>query len=54
MRDVFILQPCLVPLGEIYRDDDIVVVDKPSGLLSVPGKPPNHEDSALGRLTKMA
>ena len=53
MRDVFILQPCLVPLGEIYRDDDIVVVDKPSGLLSVPGKPPNHEDSALGRLIKI-
>ena len=38
---------------EIYRDDDIVVVDKPNELLSVPGRPPNHEDSALGRLIKI-
>lgn len=34
----------------MYRDDQIVVVNKPAGLLSVPGKPPNHRDSALSRL----
>ncbi|MGI9276025.1 MAG: pseudouridine synthase, partial [Endozoicomonas sp.] len=33
--------------------DDLVVVDKPSGLLSVPGRPPNDRDSALGRLQKI-
>jgi len=26
------------PLTYIYVDDDIIIVDKPSGLLSVPGK----------------
>lgn len=34
----------------LYRDDDIVVVDKPSGLLSVPGKEPQHYDSLYTRL----
>ncbi len=30
-----------------------MVVDKPAGLLSVPGRPPNDKDSALGRLQKI-
>lgn len=46
----FIVPRCLAPLAELYRDDQIVVVNKPAGLLSVPGKPPNHQDSALSRL----
>lgn len=32
---------------ELYRDNHIMV--KPACLLSVPGKPPNHLDSALSR-----
>ncbi len=28
----------------IYHDADILVLEKPSGLLSVPGKPPDHGD----------
>lgn len=35
-------------LTELYRDNHIVV--KPAGLLSVPGKPPNHLDRVLSRL----
>ncbi|MRI32741.1 RNA pseudouridine synthase [Endozoicomonas sp. OPT23] len=46
----FIVPPCPEELAELYRDDQIVVVSKPSGLLSVPGRPPNDSDSALGRL----
>lgn len=46
----FIVPLCVAPLVELYRDDQIVVVNKPAGLLSVPGKPPNHQDSALSRL----
>lgn len=34
----------------LYRDDAIVVINKPSGLLSVPGKEPQHQDSAYSRL----
>lgn len=34
----------------LYADADIAVVNKPSGLLSVPGKDPAHRDSAWTRL----
>lgn len=37
-------------LSLLYRDDDLVVVNKPSGLLSVPGKEPQHFDSSYSRL----
>lgn len=37
-------------LSVLYRDDDIVVLNKPSGLLSVPGKEPHHYDSSYSRL----
>ncbi|MGI9277123.1 MAG: RNA pseudouridine synthase, partial [Endozoicomonas sp.] len=53
MTDSYIVPPCEEELKELYRDDDLVVVDKPSGLLSVPGRPPNDRDSALGRLQKI-
>ncbi|MGQ8365903.1 pseudouridine synthase [Glaciecola sp. 1036] len=34
----------------IYRDDDIAILEKPSGLLSVPGKAPEHRDSLAWRV----
>ncbi len=37
-------------LDVVYHDQDIVVVNKPSGLLSVPGKAPQHRDSSWSRL----
>jgi tRNA pseudouridine32 synthase/23S rRNA pseudouridine746 synthase len=41
----FNYQPPLTPYLEIiHQDDDIVVVNKPSGLLSVSGKAPEHWD----------
>ncbi|WP_252177049.1 pseudouridine synthase [Endozoicomonas sp. 4G] len=46
----FIAPPCQEPLTELYRDDELVVVVKPAGLLSVPGRPPNDHDSAHARL----
>lgn len=37
--------PPLEPyLTVLYRDEDILVLSKPSGLLSVPGKPAEHAD----------
>ncbi|KUF12715.1 RluA family pseudouridine synthase [Pseudoponticoccus marisrubri] len=43
------------PQGEIpvlHEDSDLLVVDKPAGLLSVPGKGPELADCLLSRLTR--
>lgn len=34
----------------LYRDDRLLAVDKPSGLLSVPGRGPDKQDCALSRV----
>jgi tRNA pseudouridine32 synthase/23S rRNA pseudouridine746 synthase len=34
----------------LHEDRDCVVIDKPSGLLSVPGRDPAHADSVLSRV----
>ena len=34
----------------LHRDETIVVIDKPGGLLAVPGRGPDKEDSAAARL----
>ncbi|MEZ8105618.1 pseudouridine synthase [Vibrio clamense] len=34
----------------VYQDNDILVANKPSGLLSVPGRAPEHYDSMWSRL----
>ena len=49
-RPVHIVPPCHDELRELYRDEYLVVVDKPAGLLSVPGRHPDNYDSALSRL----
>lgn len=47
----FIYTPPLYPnLDVIYQDDDLVVVNKPSGLLSVPGRLKENKDSIISRL----
>ncbi len=43
-------KPPLTPyLDVVYVDDDILVLNKPSGLLSVPGRLPEHKDSLQSR-----
>ena len=37
----------------IHADDDIIVVAKPSGLLSVPGKGPENQDCVVARIKAM-
>lgn len=37
----------------LYQDDDILVLNKPSGLLSVPGKQPEHKDSLQSRVLRV-
>ena len=46
--------PPLSPyLTILYQDDDILVLNKPSGLLSVPGKAPEHQDSLQRRVQRI-
>lgn len=47
----FNYDPPLVPFLDIlYEDDDIMVVNKPATILSVPGKQRIHHDSILSRV----
>jgi tRNA pseudouridine32 synthase/23S rRNA pseudouridine746 synthase len=42
--------PVAAPLPIVYEDDALLVVDKPAGLLSVPGRTSALQDSVLSRL----
>jgi tRNA pseudouridine32 synthase/23S rRNA pseudouridine746 synthase len=37
----------------LHADDDIVVINKPSGLLSVPGKGPENQDCVVSRIKEL-
>ena len=50
MSAEFIAPPCEAELGFLFQDEHIVLLEKPSGLLSVPGKNPLNKDSVLERL----
>lgn len=50
----FVYNPPTTPyLSIIYQDDDIVVLNKPSGLLSVPGRESFHKDSLALRVLRV-
>jgi tRNA pseudouridine32 synthase/23S rRNA pseudouridine746 synthase len=50
----FIYQPPMSPyLDIIYQDNDIVVLNKSSGLLSVPGRLPEHQDCLQNRVQRV-
>jgi len=46
----FIYQPPLDPLNIIYKDDDILIIDKPSGLLTVAGNKEYLKDCLESRI----
>ncbi len=47
---IFIYAPPLTPfLDVVHHDDDLLVLNKPSGLLSVPGKAETHRDCLEAR-----
>lgn len=50
MSDFIYCPPTEPWLDIIYQDKDILVVNKPSGLLSVPGRAPEHKDSVYSRV----
>jgi len=50
----FVYNPPITPyLDILYRDQDIVVLNKPSGLLSVPGRDAWHKDSLTTRILRV-
>jgi len=50
--DTFIAPPCLGQIRVLYQDSDILLIDKPSGLLSLSGKNPLNLDSVHYRLVQ--
>lgn len=50
---IFTYQPPSIPWLDIrYKDRDIIVINKPSGLLSNPGRSPDTHDTAITRLQR--
>jgi tRNA pseudouridine32 synthase/23S rRNA pseudouridine746 synthase len=50
----FVYQPPLDPyLHLVYRDNDLIVLNKPSGLLTVPGRLPEHKDCLENRVARV-
>lgn len=50
----FIYRPPKTPyLQVVYQDDDIVILNKPSGLLTVPGRLPEHQDCLQHRVCRV-
>jgi len=47
------LPPLSPYLDILYQDDTILILNKPSGLLSVPGKAPEHQDSLQLRVQRV-
>ncbi len=45
--------PAMPGFNVLYKDEDFIVVNKPSGLLSVPGKAFEHRDSLQLRLQRV-
>lgn len=50
LNDHFVYTPPQEPLRIVYEDADLVIINKPAGLLSVPGRLPEHHDSAYYRV----
>jgi tRNA pseudouridine32 synthase / 23S rRNA pseudouridine746 synthase len=45
--------PAMLGIDVLYRDDAIVVVNKPAGLLSVPGRGEDNQDCVVNRLKRL-
>jgi tRNA pseudouridine32 synthase/23S rRNA pseudouridine746 synthase len=52
--DNFIAPPCLDEIEILWQDEHIVLINKPSGLLSLSGKNPQNLDSVHYRLVKIS
>lgn len=48
--DLFILPPCAGEVDILHVDSDFLLINKPTRLLSVPGRHPQNQDSVISRL----
>lgn len=48
-----LILPEMLGLKILYRDDDIIVVNKQSGILSVPGRGPEKQDCIVNRVKRL-
>ena len=48
-----LILPAILGLHILYRDDDIIVVNKQSGVLSVPGRGPEKQDCIVSRVLRL-
>lgn len=48
-----LILPVILGLDILYRDKDIIVVNKPSGLLAVPGRGPDKQDCIVNRVRNL-
>lgn len=46
----FIVPRCDLPIETLYQDEDLLVVSKPAGLLSVPGRDERNRDCLISRI----
>ena len=53
MRPPFIYNPPNDPIIILFETEELIFVNKPSGLLSVAGRLPEHQDNLLSRLLDM-
>ena len=53
MTEIFKYNPPELSVDILYHDPNIIVVNKPSGLLSVPGKGELLKDCLISRLQKV-
>ena len=51
--DTFIAPPCATQIDILYQDEHMLLINKPSGLLSLSGKNPQNLDSVHYRLVQM-
>lgn len=48
--DLAVLPPCMEDITILQRDSEFLLINKPSRLLSVPGRHPQNRDSVIARL----
>ncbi|MBT3355109.1 MAG: RNA pseudouridine synthase, partial [Candidatus Scalindua sp.] len=47
-----ILPPPIGDIEYVYNDEQIIIVDKPANMLSVPGRTPDKKDCLIHRVQK--
>lgn len=52
LDDLYVLPPCTAEIVLLHEAEDYLLIDKPAGLLTVPGRHPLNRDSVITRLQR--